>query len=312
MLKATNMLQICIALLLMLSSSCTESDNTRKVDLSKKADITEKSISAKGSSLRIAIGGMITPREGFAYYRMLLDYVQDRLGLHVWLMDRENYAEINSLLKSGDIDAAFVCGGPYVDGHDDFGMNLLAAPVVNGETVYRSYIIVNKESGIDKLEGLRGKTFVFTDPLSNSGKLAPTFILSKMGETPEGFFRRYDYTYAHDKSIKAVSEGVADGGAVDSLIWEYLNKNSPELTSRTKIILRSPPYGIPPFVVRSGLDKDLKDRLEDIFLTIHNDERGREILQGMMIKKFVRVDDGLYDSIREMKQWLTDPYRDEI
>lgn len=295
---------LCITVLLFLIIACTESDNIRQVDLSKKISINKISIEDKGGSLRIAIGGIITPREGFAYYRMLLDYVQEKLGMHVWLIDRENYAEINSLLKAGDIDVAFVCGGPYVDGHAAFGMNLLAAPLVNGETVYYSYIIVNKESGIEKLEDLRGRTFAFTDPLSNSGKIVPTYMLSKMDETPDIFFSKYDYTYAHDKSIKAVAEGIVDGAAVDSLIWEYINHNSPEITSRTKIVHRSPPYGIPPIVVRSGLAPSLKEKLREIFLNIHNDEHGREILQDMMIEKFVPVEDSLYDSIREMKQWL--------
>jgi phosphonate transport system substrate-binding protein len=31
-------------------------------------------------------------------------------------------------LKEGKIDVAFVCGGPYVDGHEEFGLELLAAP----------------------------------------------------------------------------------------------------------------------------------------------------------------------------------------
>jgi phosphonate transport system substrate-binding protein len=208
------------------------------------------------------------------------------------------------MLEAGEVDVAFVCGGPYVDGHEKFGMELLVAPKAYGETVYYSYIIARKDSSIKSFENVRGKKFAFTDPLSNSGKLVPTYMLAKMQESPKTFFESSEFTYAHDKSIQAVAEGIVDAAAVDSLIWEYMNRITPDLTSKTEIVKKSAPYGIPPVVVRPDMDPSLKKKLRGIFLGVHEDKKGREILKGMMIDKFVVIDDSNYDSIREMKQWL--------
>ena len=283
---------------------CTREEKARKVSLEKKEAIQTKKESSAEKPLRIAVGGMITPKEGFAYYRRLLDYIGVQLNRHVDFVDRENYAEINKLIQKGEVDAAFVCGGPYVDGHKDFGMELLAAPQAYGETVYYSYIIAAKDGPIQTFENLRGKTFAFTDPLSNSGKLVPTYLLARMNETPETFFKKFIYTQSHDKAIQAVAQGIVDGAAVDSLIWEYLNRTDPQFTSKTRIIKKSPPYGIPPFVVRPGLDPATKKSLKAIFLNAHKDEQGRKILKGMMVDKFVVIDDSAYDSIREMSAWI--------
>jgi len=253
---------------------------------------------------RIGMGAMITPREGFVYYSRLKGYIEKKLGQPVQLIDRGNYEEMNHLLESKDIDAAFVCAGPYVEGRERFGMQLLAMPLVKGRPVYHSYIIVPTASPARTLEDLRGKVFAFTDPKSNSGKLVPTFILSRMNETPQHFFSRVEFTYGHDKSIRAVAEGIVDGAAVDSLIWEYLALKSPELTVKTRILLRSEPYGIPPFVVRPGIDEGVKKRLLEILMQLTDDEEGRQILKGMMIDRFVAGDDRNYDSIREMNRWL--------
>jgi phosphonate transport system substrate-binding protein len=163
---------------------------------------------------------------------------------------------------------------------------------------------VAKNSAIKNFGDLRGKSFAFTDPLSNTGKLVPTYMLARMNETPDSFFKKYIFTFHHDKSIKAVAQGVVDGASVDSLIWEYLNRTNPEYTSKTRIILKSPPYAIPPVVVPKGLDPALKERLRQIFLNAHNDDKGRELLIKMMIDKFVVIDDSAYDSVREMKSWL--------
>jgi phosphonate transport system substrate-binding protein len=89
------------------------------------------------------------------------------------LIQRGTYAEINELIRTGGADVAFVCGGAHVDGQHEFGMKLLVAPQMRGETMYFSYIIVPRDSNAQSLTNLRGKRFAFSDPLSNSGYLAP-------------------------------------------------------------------------------------------------------------------------------------------
>jgi phosphate/phosphite/phosphonate ABC transporter binding protein len=303
---AIKKLQIAVAagLLLFGAAGCNDG-SPQKINLGKKERTAYPLAGPRQpDALRVAVGGMITPRAGFIYYRQLLDYLGKKLGMHVEFVDRENYAEVNTLIRTGDVDIAFVCGGPYVDGHREFGMELLAAPQAYGERVYYSYIIVAKKSPITSFKGLRGKTFAFTDPLSNSGTLAPTYLLARMNETPERFFKETIFTRSHDKSIKAVAQGVVDGAAVDSLIWEYLNRTDPEFTSRTKVIRKSSPYGTPPVVVRRGLDPALKKKIQRVLLNAHLDARGRTILNNMKIDKFFLVDDSAYDSIREMKRWI--------
>jgi phosphonate transport system substrate-binding protein len=254
--------------------------------------------------VRIAVGGMITPKEGMAYYRDFLRYVQDKIGVKVEYVDREGYAEINEMLENRQLEAAFVCSGPYVEGHERFGLELLAAPEAYGAAVYHSYIIVPKGSAARSFADLRGKRFAFTDPLSNTGKLVPTFMLAKMNETPESFFKEFIFTKAHDKSIKAVAQEVVDAAAVDSLIWEYLNATNPEFTGRTRILEKSPPYAIPPVAVPRDLAPELKEKLRSAFLSANADPQGREILRKMRIDRFVAIEDGAYDSVREMQAWV--------
>lgn len=283
-------------------TSCDKKDKAKEISFEKREVVSLKT--PKDEALLIAVGGMIIPREGLAYYQEFLRYIGDKLSRPVKFVDREDYGEINELLRLGDIDIAFVCGGPYVTGHDEFGMELLVAPQAYGESVYYSYIIVAKDSTVRSFDELRGKKFAFADPLSNTGRVVPTYMLAKRGETPESYFKNYVYTYAHDKSIKAVAQGIVDGAAVDSLIWEYANRTNSETALKTKVVEKSPPHGIPPVVVRPGIDPELKEQLRLIFLNSHKDEKGRQILKKMMIDKFVAIDDAAYDSIREMQSWI--------
>lgn len=254
--------------------------------------------------VRIAVGGMITPKEGMGYYRDFLRYIQQKIGAKVEYVDREGYAEINEMLRDGQLEAAFVCSGPYVDGHEQFGLELLAAPQAYGATVYYSYIIVPRESKVASFAGLRGKRFAFTDPLSNSGKLVPTYMLARMNETPESFFKEFVFTKSHDKSIKAVAQGVVDAAAVDSLIWEYLDATAPEFTAKTRILEKSAPYAIPPVVVPRDLAPEIKEKLRQAFLGADADPEGQKILRLMRVDRFVQIPDSDYDSVREMQTWI--------
>lgn len=234
--------------------------------------------------------------------RQWVAYVGEQLGRPTRLVQRRSYKEISDLLEQAQVDIAFVCGLPYVIDHAKFGVELLVAPqVYEAGPVYYSYVIVPADSSITHFQQLRGRRYAFSDPLSNSGRLVPTFMLAQMGETPEQFFKRYIYTYSHSANVEAVAVKLVDGASVDSYVYDYLAATNPALTARTRILLRSPPHGITPVVVRRGFDPALKEAVREVFLRMHETPRGRDILAAMMIRRFVRVPDRLYDSIREMK-----------
>lgn len=298
-------LLICVLFLFCLSYGCDNQPEAVKVDLEKRSEVKVGPGPTNGhdQTIKLGIGSMITPKEGYVYYRRLAGYLEKKLGRPVTIVDRGTYREFNALLASSGLDLAFVCGGPYVEGRRDFELDLLVAPETPaGETVYYSYLIVPKDSEAETLEDLRGKKFAFTDPQSNTGCLVPTYMLSLKDETPDSFFDEVIFTYAHDKSIQAVANGHVAGAAIDSLIYDYLVEMAPEKVSKTKILAISDPYGIPPVVVRPSLPQGTRDKLLETLLAMHEDPEGQNILKGMMIGRFVRSDDAAYDNIREIEQ----------
>jgi phosphonate transport system substrate-binding protein len=232
-------------------------------------------------------------------------YIGERIGRPTELVQRKSYQEISELLAQGKVDVGFVCGAPYVIDHVQFGEELLVGPQVYPEgPIYFSYVIVPSDSPITRFEDLRGRRYAFSDPLSNSGKLVPTYMLAKMGETPESFFQKYIFTYSHSANVEAVAEHFVDGASVDSYVYDYLAQTNPELTAKTRIISKSPPHGITPVVVRKDLSPALKDSLRRAFLGMDQDPRGQAILKKMGLIRFVVVHDREYDSIRAMKQYV--------
>jgi phosphonate transport system substrate-binding protein len=252
--------------------------------------------------LRIAVAAMISPEETLSVYQELMDYIAARLGRPVEIKQRRTYQEVNDMLGAGKLDAAILCSGPYVHAKRQYGVELLAVPVINGSPTYRSYIIVPSSSTAASLEELQRARFAFTDPLSMSGYLYPVYALISRGRQPATFFAKTLFTHSHDNSIEAVAEGVVDGAAVDSLIYDYLQTTNPMLVARTRIIHRSPPMGAQPVAVPRNIDPAMKQALRGLFLGLDQDAAGRGILKKLGVDRFIAGDDALYDSIRKMLQ----------
>lgn len=250
--------------------------------------------------LRISVAAVISPRGTVESYQPLLDYLSNALDRPVELVQRRTYAETNELVESGEVDLAFVCTSAYVTGHDNFDMRLLVAPEVNGATTYHSLLIVPIDSPAQTMADLQGKVFAFTDPISNSGRVYPTYLVQELGFTPETFFARTFFTYNHDDAIRAVADQLADGAAVDSLVYDYAVERDPALSERVRIIHRSPAFGIPPVVVSPNIRPQTQALLQEILLGMRESSEGQTALTSLGIDAFVLIEDSAYDSAREL------------
>ena len=101
-----------------------------------------------------------------------------------------------------------------------------------------------------------------------------------------------------------MADGLVDGAAIDSLVYDQTAASDTNVASKTKIISRWGPYGIPPVVTSPRLNPDLKRELKDFFLDLHHYNRGTEIIGKLKIDRFVEVPNSRYDSIREMASEL--------
>jgi phosphonate transport system substrate-binding protein len=250
--------------------------------------------------LRVAVAAVISPKGTVESYSTLVDYLSAKTGRPVELVQRRTYLEVNDLVERGEVDLAFVCTSAYIAGQDEFGMQLLAAPQVNNETVYYSYLIVPSNSPAMDMADLRGKVFAFTDPISLTGRAYPTYLVEQFGNSPETFFGRTFFTYSHDEAIYAVANGLADGAAVDSLVYDFAVSRDASLGQKTRIIHTSPAFGIPPVVVSPGVRPQVAAELQSLLLEMSKDPDGQAALQAIGIDRFVLIEDHAYDSVRSL------------
>lgn len=226
----------------------------------------------------------------------LQSYLTRMIGSSVRLVLRRTYQEITSQLVAGQIDAAWICGFPFVAYQSQLA--LVAVPVWRGRNTYQSYLITSADRHASSIDDLRGDAHAFSDPDSNSGYLVTRALLAERRLKADGFFSRSFFTYGHRNVVRAVAAGLAQSGSVDGYVWEVMTETEPELTRRTRVIWKSEWMGFPPVATSSAYAGT--DRIERLKAALHgtpHDELGRRVLSLLRLDGFEQADPTLFQSI---------------
>jgi phosphate/phosphite/phosphonate ABC transporter binding protein len=227
--------------------------------------------------------------------RDIESYLSARLARPVALVKRRTYMEITSLLVAGHVDAAWICGLPFVQHRAQ--LEILAVPLYRGAPQYRSYLITGTKEDIQAPAELRGGIHAFSDPESNSGHLVTRAWLADQGESPASFFSRVFFAYGHRNVIRAVAAGLARSGSVDSYVWEVMQETEPNLVDATRVIWRSPEMGFPPVAASRRADPEVTRALQSALIDMPNDPTGRNVLATLRLDGFSIETPELFDGI---------------
>ncbi|MCF8199014.1 MAG: PhnD/SsuA/transferrin family substrate-binding protein [Sulfuritalea sp.] len=226
-------------------------------------------------------------------------FMADSLQRPVEFLQRDSYRETMDLLRLEKLDFAWICDYPYL--HLGKAVRLMAVPLYQGRPHYRSFLIVRKDNAqASSMADLAGAIFAYADPYSNTGYLAPRYEIRQMGRDPVNYFRKTFFTWSHRKVVEAVASGLAQGGAVDSYIWETLSHVEPAVTDRTRVISRSPEYGFPPFVSHRSTSAADFQMMQQHLLGTAASEKGRALLARLHLDGFIKGSPTLYDGVARM------------
>jgi phosphonate transport system substrate-binding protein len=248
-----------------------------------------------GSPLRIGLTPVFLDNDAALIARLRAAFA-DALGAPVDLLQRRTYAEVTGLLLEGGVDAAWLCGYPYLQ-HAG-ALALLGVPVWRGRPLYRSYLIVSAADRAGRLTDLAGGVHAFSDPDSNSGWLVTASDLARIGLSPERFFGRTFFTWGHRNVVRAVGSGLARSGSVDGYVWEALAVAEPTLAERTRVIAQSEWLGFPPFVARADrVGSEPVEAFRQALLSLPQSPSGRAALALLQLDGVAPGEPALFDGI---------------
>ncbi len=245
--------------------------------------------------LRFAVATMYSPANIFLQHRKIVEHLAELLEMDGVLIIRSDYENTRLDLQQADVDAALVCPGIYALLYSDPRVEILAMPELLSDVTYRCDIIVSAKSPYYHLTDLEGDRFAYTDRESATGFVLPRAMLRQLGYTPDSFFSQTMLTGSHDLSVRAVTNGYADGAAVSSMVLRSLYRQQPRLESQLRIVASSATFAAPPVLVPASLSPSLKRKLQQALLTMHETPHGQQLLADFGIARFLLPEARAYE-----------------
>ena len=277
---------------------------------------------SEAKEVKMVVTAAFVSSKGMKVYDDLAGYLSKKTGLSVKIVSGlSSYAEADKLLENGQIQVGFVCGLPYVHENARGVYDLLAVPVMalkkgtfpdargyeNVPHKYYSYTIVHKDSPINSWAELKGKTYAYNDPGSNSGYNLPRAkLVSLSAKSWEDYFSKVVRSGDHEESIRLVANKIVDASSVDSLVLDFDRSIKDPSAMNVKIIEHLGPAGIVPVVISRKASPSIKKPLRDALVNMHKDPEGQKILSKALILRFDLPDDSNYDDVRKFEKAAKD------
>jgi phosphonate transport system substrate-binding protein len=212
---------------------------------------------------------------------------------------RESYQNILDMLFSDQLDAAWVCGYPYV--LHQHQLQLLATPMYAERPFYQSYLI-GRPGATVPIQGwhdLKQRVLAYSDPLSNSGWLVPQEQLRKAGISPRELQRSF-FAHGHRNVAEAVAAGLAQAGCIDGYVWETMKLQKMSAVAQTEVLWRSDWYAFPPVVSKINDRNPALQKLSRALMNMTSDAQGLTLLSALNLTGFGQADATIFTPIKAL------------
>ena len=257
--------------------------------ISKVAAQSQETVEVKTLTL-----GMVSEthrKEIEEHFRDFVRYVTRKLSssreIEAKVVTAATPFELAKLLEQREIDFYMESAYPtYVINSVHGAGKLLLRRWKSGMAEYYSVIFTSRNSGIKRLEDLKGKTIIFEDADSTSGYLMPKLFLQRRGFklTEKGRFDPnssatdvgYTFARSQDRLVEAVLTQQSAAGAFSNDDYAALDDKKKNEVAELALTDRLPRHLVS---VRSDLAPAMVASLEKILLSMDDDVEGRKILQ---------------------------------
>jgi phosphonate transport system substrate-binding protein len=260
---------------------------------------------SKKQRIKIAILPCTNIVMTFKKFHPLVEYLVRETELKVELIVPKDFAEFKSEIKNGEIDFALQDPHTYVKLVDLFDQGtLLKALSMEGGATQSGVVVVRKDSRINDIKDLKGKTVMFGPTLSSAKWLAARRLFEDNGINLEKDLKAYSHGGCCEDIAFSVYLKAVDAGVVcDHFLAEHEEKQKELGVVAEQIAPLTRTKSVPTrvFGARTDLNKELVARVTEALLKLDKkNPQQASILARAELGGFQRSQDGDYDSIRRL------------
>lgn len=239
----------------------------------------------------------------FKKFHPLAQYLKQQTGFEIKLVVPKDTEEFEWAVKNREIDFVFQDPHTYVKMARLYNTDALLRSVArNGETDQYGLVIVRKDSGITKMEQLRGKTVMFGPKLSAAKWVAATELFKEKGFNIDKDLKSYQNGGCCEDIAFNVYLKAVDAGVVCEHFIEGHSEKQKELGIKIgdiAVIGKTRAVPTKMFAALKGLDTQRVSRMTQALLNLdRKNPVHADILYPAEIGGFQKAKDQDYDAMR--------------
>lgn len=233
-------------------------------------------------------------------------FLEEELDIPVSGEVMTGYTGLIEAMANQHVDIAFLPAFAFVQAEERADVEILLKAIRDGSETYVAQFNVPNDSEIESVEDLvdtEGLTWAFGDYTSTSGYLFPAHHLMSLGvENLEDQFLPVE-AGAHDAAIIQLLDGQADFATTFEDARVRLEDEFPTIYDDIRVIGTTDPIPNATLSVRSELPEELKERIEEVFLSINENEEMLQVMEDVYNwEGFAPATSEEYDIVREVYQ----------
>lgn len=251
------------------------------------------------AELRLGVLPRLSAVELTRMFTPLAEYLSRQTGEKVTLVVPKDFTAFKEMVAKGELEMGFANSLVYVQLRKNLALEPLAlAAETKAGTRFRGVIIARRDSGIERIQDLKGKRLIFVEKDSAGGYIFQMLLLTKAGIDIRSGFTTLPFARKHDNVTLAVFNKAADAGGIREDDLEKM-KDKVDL-SQIRVVGYTDYFPNWPLFVTSRVGKDKAARVKEALLRLKPvDPEAALVLSAAQLNGWSAVADKDYDRLRE-------------
>ncbi|MBF0247471.1 MAG: PhnD/SsuA/transferrin family substrate-binding protein [Alphaproteobacteria bacterium] len=230
-------------------------------------------------------------------FKPLGAYLEQALNQPVRIETAPDFATFELRVGERRYDLIHCNQNQYLEARAQAGYDVIAQNEEFGEPGISGAIYVRKDSGIDTVAQLRGKTVLFGGGKSAMmSYIVPTFLLRQGGLMDGDYIEQFASTPPN--AVLAVSMGHADAAGAGEVVRRMTAVKTKIDVEQLNLLAVSDAMAHLPWAVRDDMPSARRDRLRAALIGLSETDAGREVLKAAQLTALNPAVDPDYDPLR--------------
>ena len=220
----------------------------------------------------------------------IFNYLEEKTGYKFIFKTTKTIPEFEKNVLKGGYDIAYMNPYHYTVFHEKAGYRAL---LKQGSKQIVGIMVVRKNSPINSLQDLNGKSIAFPAPAAFAATVIPQSVMKKsnINHSPV-------YTSSHESVYKNVSYGnfIAGGG-----IERTFASTPKEVTDNLRILWRSKGYTPHAIAAAPHVSEEITNLIVSAFMEMNHNSVGNKLLEALKFKHIEKANNNDWDDVRDLE-----------